>query len=51
MTPAEVIAMRDKLSEYLAEFFGTKREPELAEKLIKLGWVTAPPKNEGGNNA
>lgn len=51
MTPAEVIAMRDKLRDEL--LFKLRDDLtwdqciNLAESLIKSGWVVAPPKNEG----
>lgn len=48
MTPAEVIAMRDKLTEWFKEvgWIGAELEMELADKMIREGWVVAPPKNE-----
>ncbi len=42
MTPAEVIAMRDKLSEWLATEYKDNSDV-LAESLIKSGWVTQEP--------
>ena len=48
MTPAEVIAMRDRLSEWLMTEYKDNSDV-LAESLIKSGWVVAPPKNEGDN--
>lgn len=50
MTPAEVINMRDQLSAELDEEYGVK-DLRVADWLIGSGWVVAPPKNEGGNNA
>lgn len=54
MTPAEVIAMRDRLRDEL--LFKLRDDLtwdqciNLAESLIKSGWVVAPPKNEGEND-
>lgn len=50
MTPAEVIAMRDKLTGWFKEvgWIGAELEMELADKMILEGWVVAPPKDEGG---
>lgn len=49
MTPSEVIAMRDKLTEWFKEvgWIGAELEMELADKMIREGWVVAPPKSEG----
>lgn len=50
MTPAEVIAMRDKLNEAIYAVFkdGSFRmhndSQELADWLIESGWVTGEPK-------
>lgn len=54
MTPAEVIAMRDRLRDELL----FKLRADLtwdqciytAEWLVRTGWVDTPPKNEGESN-
>lgn len=52
MIPRAVMAMRDQLGEELIEIYGERVEDpvELADWLIKSGWVVAPPKNEGEND-
>lgn len=56
MTPAEVIAMRDKLATGLYEESGERTMKQflhgmrLADWLIGSGWVVTPPKNEGENS-
>lgn len=48
MTPAEVIAMRDKLHRDLPAWVkASDPTKKVADQLIRTGWVTAPPKNEG----
>lgn len=51
MTPAEVIAMRNRLVEELEVDFtiydGMGDFNWIADWLIEKGWVVAPPKNEG----
>lgn len=48
MTPAEVIAMRDKLAEGIGQ--QQLSSEGIADWLIESGWVVAPPKNKGENN-
>lgn len=43
MTPAEVIAMRDNLAQFVGSIPPRQEDIELADDLIKTGWVVAPP--------
>lgn len=45
MTPAEVIAMRDKLSLFISSMQGAA-SIELADRLIESGWVTSEPERK-----
>lgn len=50
MTPAEVIAMRDRLAEELWRAPIDDDYESIAVWLIETGWVVAPPKREGEND-
>lgn len=48
MTPAEVLAMRDRLAAYLRHVSGdSEADPDfMADLLIDSGWVTNEPKEK-----
>lgn len=49
MTPAEVIAMRDKLAEWL-EVEKVEYPDAIAEALLVSGWVTNEPERKDDEN-